>query len=138
MNRGQRHTNTRKAADIARRRKIVAANLLAGATYAEIAEVLSVSKATISGDYKAILSEWKQNYADLAEQYVNMQMKRLDVLLNAIWERARSGERDSLDRALAIMDRQNNLMQVGKRGAASGAGVLIFEVSEGVGLIGDS
>lgn len=134
MNPGALHQKTRKAAEVARRRKIVALNLLAGATYSEIATALNVSKATISGDYKAILAEWKQNYADIADNYVNMQMKRLDVLLNAVWEKARAGDSASVDRALAILDRQNNLMQVGKRTGTT-SGVMLFEISEGLGLL---
>jgi uncharacterized protein YerC len=108
------HALTQKQIAIAQRRKIVAANLLAGATYREIADVLKVSPATIAGDYKALLDEWKKNYAEKLDRYLYVQMRRLDVLLNAIWERARTGDGSSIDRALSIMDRQNTLMQVTK------------------------
>lgn len=73
-----------------------------------------MSKATVSGDVKAIVEEWRQHYTDSMTTYVHLQMKRLDVLLNAVWEEARGGRDNALDRALHIIDRQNVLMKVDK------------------------
>lgn len=130
MNRGQKHATAIKKVAIAQRRKVVAANLLAGATVREIAGALGVSVGTVSRDTAAILDDWKQLYSEAADQYVDLQMRRLDVLLNAVWDAARSGQSAAVDRALAILDRQNALMKVGKAGLV-GRGVVLFEITEG-------
>ena len=106
--------NTGKRTQILHRRKVVAANLLAGLTQKDIAAALNVSKATVSGDVKAVVEEWRQQYTESMASYVHLQMKRLDVLLTAVWEDARGGRDNSLDRALHIIDRQNVLMKVDK------------------------
>jgi hypothetical protein len=127
MNRGLAHQKTVKQVEIQRRRDIVAVNLVAGATYSEIAATLNVSKATIAGDYKAILRAWKEHYADKLDKYLYLQLRRYDVMLNAVWERARNGDSSAIDRALAIMDRQNALMQIKKPGVDLQTG-LIFNI----------
>lgn len=69
-----------------------------------------MSKGTVASDYKAIIKEWREHYADKAEQWLSIQLRRLDMLLNSLWEEAQKGNMQNLDRALAIMDRQNALM----------------------------
>jgi len=73
-----------------------------------------VSKATVSGDVKAIVNEWRKQYTEQMSTFLHIQMKRFDVLLNGVWEEARGGRDNALDRALHIMDRQNDLMGVKK------------------------
>lgn len=113
---GQRHLQTGQTLSIAERRKVVAANLLGGATYAQIADALNVSKATIASDYKALLKEWQDHYKKQFNQYVHLQLRRYETMLNAVWDDARSDKiprrerNEALDRALAIMDRMNKLM----------------------------
>lgn len=132
MNRGLTQALTGKRLAMAQRRLKVAANILAGATFADVAQTLNVSKATVSKDYHAILDDWKALYADKADQYLQLIMRRLDVLLNAIWEDARQGDNMAkLDRALAIIDRQAALVQRTK-GGLTGRGVVLFEISEGM------
>jgi hypothetical protein len=111
---GQRHTNAQNKVQIEQRRKLVAANLLGGLTYAEIGRALNVSKATIASDYKAILAEWRQHYAAKADDYLGLQLRRLDTLLNALWDDAKGGNLQKLDRVLAIMDRQSALLGLSK------------------------
>lgn len=127
MNRGLKHIQPGTQLDIAQRRMLVAANLIAGATYAEIATTLNVSKATVAGDYKAVLKEWKEHYTKKLDQYLYLQLRRYDVMLNTLWEKARSGDIAAIDRSLAIMDRQNKLMQITKPGLDIDAG-LVFNI----------
>jgi hypothetical protein len=101
-----------KNATIIKRRQIVAHNILAGATYREIASVVKVSPSTIATDFKAILAEWRKHYADTADRYINLQMRRYDILLNALWDRATNGDIHATDRVLAIMEKQNALMRI--------------------------
>jgi hypothetical protein len=110
----QRHTDLRNRLTIEDRRRTVAANLLAGATYTEIARALSVSRATVASDCKAILATWRSHYAETADSYLHLQIRRLDILLNAIWDRARDGDLSALDRALNILDRQSALLGLDK------------------------
>lgn len=112
--RGQRHQASQSEMEITQRRKVISANLLAGLTYTEIGRALNVSKATITSDKKAIMTEWRQQYAQEADQLVTLQLRRLDVLLNAIWEKARNGDERAIDKALAIIDRQNAILGVNK------------------------
>ena len=114
LTRGQRHQQSQTEFQIEQRRKTVSANLLAGLTYAEIGRALNVSKATITGDKKAILAEWRKHYAQEIDELVSLQLRRLDVLLNAVWEKARNGDERAIDKALAIMDRQNEILGVTK------------------------
>lgn len=106
----QKHALTVKRIEIENRRRIVAANLLAGATYREIAESLNVSPSTVASDVKAIIRQWQDHYADTANKFLHIQYRRLDVLLNAIWDTASKGSLPQIDRVLSIIDRQNTLM----------------------------
>ncbi len=106
----QKHSLTVRRIAIENRRRTVATNLLAGATYREIAEALNVSPATVASDVKAIVSQWQDHYADTANKFLHVQYRRLDVLLNGVWDPARNGSLPHLDRVLSIMDRQNALM----------------------------
>ncbi len=104
-------SNTKRA-EIANRRKIVAANLLAGHSQKSMAAGLGVSEATISADVKKILAEMRESYQEMLAVYTFLQLKRLDVLLNAVWEGARNGQKPHLDSALHIIDRQNEVMGI--------------------------
>jgi hypothetical protein len=110
----QAHSLAGQRMSIEQRRKLVAANVLAGATYSEIATALKVSKGTVASDYKAIIKEWREHYADKADQFLALQLRRLDMLLNSLWTDAQQGNMQKLDRALAIMDRQNTLLGLNK------------------------
>lgn len=114
--------------EIADRRKKVAANLLAGWTYRDIAEVLDVSIGTIASDYKAMLESWKQHYTTRLDQYLYMQLRRYDTMLNAIWPDAQRGNALMIDRALSIMDRQNALLQL-KNAALPIDDAPVFQIS---------
>jgi hypothetical protein len=124
---------TKTKIEIEERRKKVAANILAGATYQDIARALDVSVGTIASDYKAILREWRAVYSNSLDKFIQLQLRRLDVLLNGVWERARKGDEKSVEAALAIMGRMDLLMGVGKGlpgGENSMAGVQTIRMIE--------
>lgn len=100
----------RRQIEITNRRAIVAANLLAGATYREIARAVNVSPATVVTDSRAIINEWRQHYRTDADRYLSLQLRRLDTLLNALWERAVKGDPAAITSVLAIIDRQSRLL----------------------------
>lgn len=108
----KQHADTQKQVQIEQRRKVVAANLLAGATYREIAAACDVSPGTVSADVRAVVGQWRQHYANKANRWLSIQLRRYDVLLNAIWDRAREGDVPTIECALRIMERQNRLLDL--------------------------
>lgn len=106
----QKAAENRKNLEISQRRTTVAANLLAGLNYREIANNLDVSLGTIAEDFKAILEEWREQYQDVIADWVSVQLRRYDALLNALWHDARNGDLDKMDRVLKIMERQEKLL----------------------------
>lgn len=108
-----RHQKITTRARVAERRTIVAANVLAGASYRDIAAALNVGKSTVAKDFKAVLEEWREKYTQAAGEWADIQLRRLDVLFNAIWEAARRGDLAAIDRALKIIERQNQILGIG-------------------------
>lgn len=102
----------KSSAKIAReqRRKLVMANLLAGATYREIAEALHCSIGTVANDYKVLLRRLNRETIRDTDQYVLIECRRLDVALNAIFPKVKSGDLKAIDRMLAIMNRRARYM----------------------------
>ena len=106
----EKHRLTQKRLERERRRKVVAANILAGLTYREIAEALNVSLGTVAGDFRAILKAWQKHYEGDMDRWVKVQLRRLDVMLNALWSKAKDGDETAIDRVLKIMERQARLL----------------------------
>ncbi len=103
---------TRRKLSVAERRKLVAANMLAGASYRDIAAALGVSKSTVANDFKAIIKEWREQYTDDIDSWAKIQLRRLDVLINAIWDRARNGDYQAIDRVMKLMHQQSKLLGI--------------------------
>jgi len=98
-----------KAKAIAKRRDIVAANYLAGLNYQDMADQLGVSIGTIASDIKSLLDEWREARLDLIEEAVLLEDRRLDVILNAIWTRAKEGDLSTIDRFLKVSESRRRL-----------------------------
>lgn len=82
---------------------------LAGKSQAEIAEELGVSSSSVSRYItQAVAAITREN----AEEYLELELSRLDAMLAAIWPDIISGEKGAewkIDRALAIMDQRAKL-----------------------------
>ncbi|HNT74387.1 MAG TPA: hypothetical protein PKH77_05140 [Anaerolineae bacterium] len=102
---------TRKSAAAERelRRKQVAANLLAGLNYREMAEALDVSLGTIKGDVDIVLGRWQQEQAGDVADYVTLAERRLDRALNAIWGDVLAGDSKAITAMLKIEERRAKL-----------------------------
>lgn len=130
-----------KKAEIERRRRAVITNLLAGLTYREIADGLGVSLGTVAKDVKAILTRWQREQVQGAGEHVQLELRRLDVGLNAIWGKVRAGDMAAIDRMLRIMDRRArylgldtpSVVDVQSKGEAIAAPVLCVEVVKDYG-----
>jgi hypothetical protein len=105
--------NTAKKSAAAKReerRKKIAANLIGGLTYRQIAEACNCSLGTVANDVRIVLGRWRREQIDNIEGFVLLQLVRLDRMLNAIWNKVLDGDLAAIDRALKIMDRQAKLL----------------------------
>ena len=98
-----------KAKAIAKRRDIVAANYLAGLNYQDMADQLNVSIGTIASDIKSLLDEWREAKIGLIDDAVLLEERRLDVILNAIWLKAKEGDNSAIDRFLKLSESRRRL-----------------------------
>jgi hypothetical protein len=99
-------------AEVELRRKKVAANLLGGLNYRQMAEALGVSIGTISSDVKIILGRWQREQVKDAGDYVQMELVRLDRALNAIWDRVLEGDLKAIETMLKIEERRARLLDL--------------------------
>ena len=98
-----------RQAEIEVRRQQVAANLLGGLNYREMADALGVSIGTIASDVKMIMKRWEHDQLDKFDAWVMLEDRRYDRLLNGIWDKATGGDLRAVDRALRIEDQRAKL-----------------------------
>lgn len=91
------------------RRIKISANLLAGLTYRQMGKALDISIGTIANDVKIILGRMQREQIDNAEDWITLELTRIDRAMNAIWGQI-TGE-DSKTRLTAI-DRMVKLMEL--------------------------
>jgi len=99
-----------RAAEIELRRKKVAANLIGGMNYRDIAEALDVSVGTVANDVKILFARWQKEQVRDYDELITAEVRRCDRLLNAVWNEAMDGKLTSIDRALKIMERRARLL----------------------------
>lgn len=99
-----------EAANREARRKQVAANLLAGLTYRQMAEALGVSLGTITKDVRLIIDHWRKEQVEDVDGWMQVQLRRLDTMLKAIWNDVLNGDLKAADTALRIIERQSKLL----------------------------
>ena len=107
------------------RRRAVAAALLAGKRYREIAEELDVSLGTVSNDVSIIMGRWKREGTRDIDDYVELNMRRLEAALAGIWENVTLGRVGFIDRMLAIMKQMDKYHDLESPTAS-----IVFDVSE--------
>ncbi|KPL72270.1 hypothetical protein ADN00_15760 [Ornatilinea apprima] len=92
------------------RRKVVAANILAGLSYRQIADALNISIGTISNDVKKITERLEKEQVEDLSQALRLEIARLDQLLNTLWSKATNGDLSCIDRILKISDQRAKLL----------------------------
>lgn len=95
-----------KLAHIEQRRQKVAANLLAGLTYRQMADALGVSIGTIANDVKIIIGRWQRETVKVVDEHVALELRRIDRALHAIWSDVLEGKLTYIDRMVKLMDRK--------------------------------
>lgn len=88
-------TNDR-ALEIERRRAIVAANVLAGLNYRDMARQLDVSLGTIANDVKIVARRYREEQISEYADIVQLELRRIDTALNAVWDGVKAGDKDSI------------------------------------------
>lgn len=99
-----------KKLEILERRRLVWANLKAGATYREIARVLEVSLRTVWKDVQVVQKQLQEETIQDAKYWKQLRLARLNTLLNAIWDSATKGHLGAVDRFLALDERIAKVM----------------------------
>lgn len=92
------------------RLKQVAANLLAGLSYRQIAEGLNVSVGTVASDVKRLLDRWKKEQVTIVDDVVRVEVQRLDRAMAAIWTKVQGGDLEAIDRMVKLMERRAKLL----------------------------
>jgi predicted histidine transporter YuiF (NhaC family) len=95
------------------RRKKVAANLLAGLNYREIANALNVSIGTVSNDVEALLKRWRAEQVTSVGEWSALNVKRLDRAINAIWGEVADGNLAAIDRLQKLIEQIDTLLNSG-------------------------
>jgi hypothetical protein len=102
----KKHNDKKKQAEIEERRKAVAANLLGGLNYRDMAGALGVSVGTIAEDVKVIIGRWQREQIKDTGEYVELELLRLDRALNAIWPKVQAGDPNNIGLMLKIQERR--------------------------------
>lgn len=112
--------SVRKSSAVQReeRRKIVAANLLAGLNYRDISSALNVSLGTISNDVKVLMGRWQKEQLEAIEENIRLDLRRIDVAINAIWEDVKAGDIRAIGALIQLQDRRAKLIGMDKLGAS--------------------
>lgn len=97
------------------RRRKVSANLLAGLTYRQMAEALGVSVGTVATDVRLIIDRWRKEQVRDVDSWLQIQLRRLDTMLNAIWDKVLEGDLKAAETALHIIERQAKLIGLDKQ-----------------------
>lgn len=102
---------SKKKLAIELRRKTVAANILAGLNYREIAEALKppVSIGTISKDVKVITDRLKKEQSTDYAEYLQIELRRLDLAMNGLFPKVKDGNTYAIETMLKVQDQRLKL-----------------------------
>jgi hypothetical protein len=100
----------KKKLELEQRRKAVAANILAGLNYRDIAEGLGVSLGTIARDAQIMLERMRKEQVQTVSEAVLVDLRRIDVALNAIWDDVKSGKLLAIDRMERLLRRRAEML----------------------------
>lgn len=92
---------------------------LSGLGYAEIAERLGYSDK--SGAWRAVEGELREIRREKATEAVDIDITRLDKVLNAVWQKALDGDPVAIDRVLKVLDRRAKYFDLDGRADSTSA-----------------
>jgi len=82
----------------------------AGATYTAIGKHLGISRQAAFKHVTNALAELRAEATDQTEDLIRLEVERLDQLLVGLWDRARVGGLEAVDRVLKIQARRSLLL----------------------------
>jgi hypothetical protein len=100
----------KKKLELEQRRKAVAANILAGLNYRDIAEGLGVSLGTIARDAQIMLDRMRKEQVQTVSEAALIDLRRLDVAINAIWDDVKAGKLLAIDRLERLLRRRAEML----------------------------
>ena len=114
----------KKAEQLAERRHKAFGLLRSGATYREVASVMRTlqhketgellypkySHTSATRDVKAVLAELRDERLSMAEEYVDLELQRLDIAAVAIAKKVQSGDLFAIDRWVKIIETRMRLL----------------------------
>ena len=103
-----------KTAQIESRRSQVIKLRLEGNSLRAIAQTLGVALSTVHGDLTAMLQGLKDAQKLCAEEYLTLELERLDMATQAIAQRVQEGHLGAIDRWLKISERRAKLLGLDK------------------------
>ncbi len=92
--------------ELEKRRGIVAANVLAGLNYRDMASQLNVSLGTIANDVKIVAKRYREEQISEYADIVQLELRRIDTALNAIWPDVKLGSKDAISMMLALQNQR--------------------------------
>ena len=99
-----------KSFKLEQRRKQIAASILAGLNYRDIAEGLQVSLGTVSRDANIILDRMRKEQVHDISEAALIDLRRIDVAINAIFTDVRAGKLLAIDRLLNLLKRRAEML----------------------------
>lgn len=92
--------------EIEQRRVTVAANILAGLNYRDLAKQLNVSLGTIANDVKIVAKRYRDEQISEYADIVQLELRRIDTALNAIWSDVKLGNRNAIETMIALQNQR--------------------------------
>lgn len=92
----------------AEREKRAVALRITGMSYEQIASDMQLANASVA--WKIVQRALKRSVAESVDELRTLDAQRLDVLLAAIWDKAKEGRLFAVDRALLILQRRAELL----------------------------
>ena len=88
-----RQKRNQKTIEISQRRENVMNLLLEGKTQNQVAEILKISQASVSMDWKNCVSEFKKRYADGIDSARSTELMRVEQIEKKVWEHYHSSDK---------------------------------------------
>ena len=82
----------------------------AGASYDQIGKQLRITKQSAHALVAGALKDMREKTEDDALDVIRLELERLDAMLLGMWDEARRGKLDAIDRVLRLMKRRAELL----------------------------
>jgi len=100
----------KKSLELEERRLKVAANILAGLNYRDIAKGLNVSLGTVARDAQIVITRMRKEQVNTMSEAALIDLRRIDVALNAIFDDVKEGKLLAIDRLLTLLKRRAEMI----------------------------